>query len=261
MRKILTMRLPHSVIPAGALALAVAIPGLAQAEEHWPAPVQALSAQGLEIHAEFEAPGGLTGYAASYPTGEVAIYLTPDGEHAIVGTLVDAEGNDLSDAALDEHVRAAQYAEVWERLEQSHWIQDGDADAPRVIYTFTDANCPYCRQFWQAARPWVEAGDVQLRHIMVGILASNSPAKAATLLAAEDPAAALHAHSDGGEEAAPTAQTREIEEQVYANNQLFEELGMIATPSTLYRDGERVDRVQGLPSADRMIEVMGGEAP
>lgn len=253
------MRLPSPLLPVGALALAMAAPALA--DDHWPAPVQALSAQGLQIHAEFEAPGGLTGYAASYPAGEVAIYLTPDGEHAIVGTLVDAEGNDLSDAALDEHVRAAQFAEVWERLEKSHWILDGDADAPRVVYTFTDPNCPYCRQFWEAARPWVEAGEVQLRHIMVGILASNSPAKAASLLGAEDPAAALHAHSDGGEEITPAAQSREIEEQVYANNQLFDELGMIATPSTLFRDGDRVDRVQGLPSDERLVEVMGGEAP
>jgi thiol:disulfide interchange protein DsbG len=253
------MRLPYPLLPAGAMALALAPPVLA--DDHWPAPVQALSAQGLEIHAEFEAPGGLTGFAASYPSGEVAIYLTPDGEHAIVGTLVDAEGNDLSEAALDEHVRAAQFAEVWKRLEQSHWILDGDAEAPRVVYTFTDANCPYCRQFWEEARPWVEAGEVQLRHIMVGILAANSPAKAATLLGAEDPAAALRAHSDGGEAITPAAQPREIEEQVYANNQLFEELGMIATPSTLFRDGDRVDRVQGMPSPERMIEVMGGEAP
>ena len=249
----------HPLLPAGALALAMIAP--AQADDHWPAPVQALTDQGLQIHAEFEAPGGLTGYAASYPSGEVAIYLTPDGEHAIVGTLVDAEGNDLSDAALDEHVRAEQFAEVWERLEQSHWILDGDPEAPRVVYTFTDANCPYCRQFWEEARPWIEAGEVQLRHIMIGILASNSPAKAATLLGADDPAAALHAHSGSGEEVAPAAQPREIEEQVYANNQLFEELGLMATPSTLYRDGDRVDRAQGVPSAERMVEIMGGEAP
>lgn len=253
------MRLPTPLLPVGALALTLAAPALA--DDQWPAPIQALQAQGLEIHAEFEAPDGLTGYAASYPSGEVAIYLTPDGEHAIVGTLVDAEGNDLSDAALDEHVRAAQFAEVWERLEQSHWILDGDPEAPRVVYTFTDANCPYCRQFWEAARPWVEAGEVQLRHIMVGILTSNSPAKAATLLGAEDPAAALHAHSDSGDEVIPAAQARDIEEQVHTNNQLFEELGMIATPSTLFRVGDRVDRVQGLPNDERMLEVMGGEAP
>lgn len=249
----------NAALTAAVLALAVTAP--TQADDRWPAPVQALSAQGLEIHAEFEAPGGLTGYAASYHSGEVAIYLTPDGEHAVVGTLVDAEGSDLSEAALDEHVRAAQHADVWERLAQSHWILDGDPDAPRVVYTFTDANCPYCRQFWAAARPWVEAGEVQLRHIMVGILASNSPAKAATLLGADDPMDALHAHSASGEAVEPAAQPREIEEQVYTNNQLFDELGMIATPSTLFRDGERVDRVQGLPSDERMIEVMGGKAP
>ena len=253
------MRLPSPLLPVGALALAIAAP--AQADDHWPAPVQALTDQGLKIHAEFEAPDGLTGYAASYPGGEVAIYLTPDGHHAVVGTLVDREGSDLSKAALDEHVRAAQNAELWESLAASHWILDGDPEAERVVYTFTDANCPYCRQFWEEARPWVEAGEVQLRHIMVGILASNSPAKAATLLAADDPAAALHAHSGGGEEVEPSAQSREIEEQVYANNQLFEELGLMATPTTLYRDGDGLERIQGVPSRELMIDAMGGEAP
>ncbi|MFY0991089.1 thiol:disulfide interchange protein DsbG [Halomonas sp. C05BenzN] len=253
------MRPRTLLLPAGLAALAVAPPTLA--DDHWPAPVRALTDQGISIHAEFEAPGGLTGYAASYPGGEVAIYLTPDGEHAVVGTLVDAEGEDLSRAALDEHVRAARNAELWERLETSHWILDGDPEAERVVYTFTDANCPYCRQFWEEARPWVEAGEVQLRHIMVGILASNSPAKAAALLGADDPAAALHAHSGSGEEVEPAAQPREIEEQVYANNQLFEELGLMATPTTLYRDGDGLERIQGVPSPERMIEAMGGEAP
>ena len=253
------MRLRHSLLSAGLATFAVATPSLA--DDHWPAPVQALTDQGLKIHAEFEAPDGLTGYAASYPGGEVAIYLTPDGHHAVVGTLVDREGSDLSKAALDEHVRAAQNAELWESLAASHWILDGDPEAERVVYTFTDANCPYCRQFWEEARPWVEAGEVQLRHIMVGILASNSPAKAATLLAADDPAAALHAHSGGGEEVEPSAQSREIEEQVYANNQLFEELGLMATPTTLYRDGDGLERIQGVPSRELMIDAMGGEAP
>ncbi|MFW6346465.1 MAG: thiol:disulfide interchange protein DsbG [Halomonas sp.] len=247
-------------IPALLFASLVA-PTLALAEAPWPAPVQALTDQGLSIHAEFEAPGGLRGFAASYASGEVAIYLTPDGEHAVVGTLVDAEGRDLSRAALDEHVRAAQNAELRERLEESHWILDGDPEAERVLYTFTDANCPYCRQFWEAARPWVEAGEVQLRHIMVGILAANSPAKAATLLAADDPAAALHAHSAGDDEIEPGPQPRAIEEQVHANNQLFEALGLMATPTTLYRDGDRLERLPGVPSRERMIEAMGGEAP
>lgn len=240
------------------LALPVAIP-VAHAES-WPAPVQALVDEGLEIHGEFEAPSGLTGYAASHQGREMTLFLTADGEHAIVGTLIDAEGNDLSEAPIDALIRAPQEEQIWQDLAQSHWIQDGDPEAPRVLYTFTDPNCPYCHQFWALARPWVEAGEVQLRHVMVGILRQDSPAKAAALLGAEDPEAALHRHS-GGDSIAPAAQPREIEDQVYRNNQLFESLGLFATPTTVFRHDDRLDRVDGMPTEEKLLEMMGGEAP
>ncbi|WFM72210.1 thiol:disulfide interchange protein DsbG [Halomonas sp. CKK8] len=232
------------------------------AEEHWPAPVQALVDQGLEIHGEFAAPGGLSGYAASHRGREMAVYLTPDGDHAVVGTLLDAEGNDLSAAPLDKHVRSVQEAEVWQQLEESHWIQDGDPQAGRVIYTFTDPNCPYCARFHDQSRPWVEAGEVQLRHIMVGILKSDSPAKAAALLGAEDPAAALQAHQESDSGIDGSAQPREVEEQVYANNQLFEGLGLMATPTTYYRnEAGRLEKVEGAPDAARLEAMMGSPRP
>lgn len=47
-------------------------------------------------------------------------------------------------------------------------------------------NCPFRNLFWKQARPWVEAGDVQLRHVMVGMLRPDSAGKSAALLAAED---------------------------------------------------------------------------
>ncbi|MCE8018122.1 thiol:disulfide interchange protein DsbG [Halomonas sp. MCCC 1A17488] len=228
--------------------------------DDWPPPVRALIAEGLEIHGDFPAPGGLTGYAASHQGREMTVFVTADGEHAIVGTLVDAEGNDLSEAPLDELVRAPQENELWRRLEESHWIADGSVDAPRTLYTFTDPNCPYCHRFWEAARPWVEAGEVQLRHIMVGILEPDSPAKAAALLGADEPSAALHRHSSGND-VAPSAQPRNIEDQVYRNNQLFEELGFYATPSTLFLLDGRLERVDGMPDEARLVEMMGGEAP
>ena len=71
-----------------------------------PAPIQALANQGLTIHGQFDAPGGMRGFGASVQGQDMAIYLTPDGEHAIIGTLVDGEGTDLTEAQLDEHVRA-----------------------------------------------------------------------------------------------------------------------------------------------------------
>ncbi|MCG6659748.1 thiol:disulfide interchange protein DsbG [Halomonas campisalis] len=241
----------------GLLALGVNAP---IAADDWPAPVRALIDQGLEVHGTFDAPGGLTGFAASHQGREMAVYLTADGEHAVVGTLIDAEGNDLSEAPLDELVRAPQEAGVWAQLEASAWIADGSDDAARVLYTFTDPNCPYCRRFWETTRPWVEAGEVQLRHIMVGILQPDSPAKASALLGADDPEAALHAHS-GGDDIAPSAQPRDIEDKIYRNNQLFDELGLYATPTSVFRHGDRLERVDGMPEEERLVEMMGGEAP
>jgi thiol:disulfide interchange protein DsbG len=164
-----------------------------------------------------------------------------------------------SGVSADAAEQREREAQVWDWAEQSHWIQDGDPDAPRILYTFTDPNCPYCRQFWQATRPWVEAGEVQLRHIMVGILAPDSPAKAATLLAAGDPASALQSHYHDSETLEGLAQSREIEERIYDNNQLFDTLGLVATPTTLYRNGDRLAHVQGMPEEQTLIEMMGSE--
>ncbi|PRY61394.1 thiol:disulfide interchange protein DsbC [Vreelandella songnenensis] len=230
-----------------------------------PAPVQALANQGWEIHDPFDAPSGLQGFGASTQGQEAIIYLTPDGEHAIVGTLVDSEGNNLTEPQLDTHVRVALEAQTWQLLEESHWIQDGDTDAPRLIYTFTDPNCSYCQQFWEQARPWVDAGAVQLRHIMVGVLAPDSPAKAAVLLGASDPEAALARHK-AGEAIVVTAQPQDVEEQVYTNNQLFEALGLYATPTSAYQretpSGDtRIGRIQGMPDEEELIEMMGSETP
>ena len=82
---------------------------------------------------------------------------------------------------------------TWEQLERTRWIADGRADAPRKVYVFLDANCKYCTKFWSDARPWVNSGKVQLRHVMVGVIAPSSTGRAAALLADPDPAKRLAA--------------------------------------------------------------------
>lgn len=247
------------LLSAIALAFAGAIP-MAMAEE-WPAPIQAIADQGLTIHGDFEAPSGLTGYAASYQGQEVAVYLTSDGEHAVVGNLVDAEGNNLSREPLSALVRGPQDAETWSELEQSRWVRDGDPDAPRVVYTITDPNCPYCKKLWENTRPWIEAGEVQLRHILVGILREDSPRKAMAILESDDPARALHEHNLGDIPPAKERFSNETEQTLYENHQLMQGFGLQATPSTFYQVEEGVEVIKGLPSDERLQEVMGGPAP
>jgi thiol:disulfide interchange protein DsbG len=80
---------------------------------------------------------------------------------------------------------------TWDELAHTRWIADGPDDAPLKVYVFTDANCKFCTKFWSDARPWVDAGRVQLRHIMVGVIAPSSDGKAATLLLDPNPSRRL----------------------------------------------------------------------
>src|SRR5690606_4457408 len=110
---------------------------------------------------------------------------------AIIGTRVDAQGRNMDEDTLNELVVKPMQEQAWQALEESDWVLDGRADAPRVVYVFSDPNCPYCNRFWETARPWVDAGKVQLRHILVGVIREDSPGKAAAILSAKDPSAAL----------------------------------------------------------------------
>ncbi len=145
---------------------ALLIQAPASRAEELPAPIRSIEAKGAKIVGSF---------AAQYQNRGMALYLTPDGKHVIAGNLYDAEGKDLSQAPLQKLVYAPMSKQVWGEMEKSNWIEDGKQDAPRIVYLFSDPNCPYCNMFWEQARPWVESGKVQLRHIMVGIMPPCSP--------------------------------------------------------------------------------------
>lgn len=229
--------------------------------EQWPEPIRAVEARGAQVVGSFEAPGGLKGYAARYNGQGIALYLTPDGQHVLIGSLLDAKGDDLSRAPLEKLVYEPLGKEMWSRLEKATWIADGEDDAPRVVYVFSDPNCPYCNMFWKQARPWVESGKVQLRHVMVGMLRADSMGKSAALLAANDPEAALEEHESAGK-----ASTLKPQEKVSAamrrklddNLMLMGETGAAATPAIFYMDANgRLQQHQGAPQPDALEQIMG----
>jgi thiol:disulfide interchange protein DsbG len=231
-----------------------------QAKE-WPAPIKALEAQGVEVIGTFDAPGGLTGYAGMVDQQPLAIYLTADGKQAIVGSMIDAQGANLSQEPLNRLVSKPMSVKIWKQLENSTWIADGSKNAPRIIYTFTDPNCPYCNKFWNDARPWVTAGKVQLRHVIVAILTNTSAGKAAALLSAKDPQAALtqheQQHASGGLK--PLGQvSATVRAQLDANQKLMQQLGSSATPTIFYKDASgNLQKMQGAPSAEMLAKMMG----
>lgn len=155
---------------------------------------------------------------------------------------------------------------AWKRLESAKWIRDGNADAPRIVYVISDPNCIWCHRFWEVTRPWVNAGKVQIRHILVGFIKNSSEGKAASILSAQDQAAALTQNElsikqgDGGVAEAPVV-SADIKKTLADNRQLMRDFGFQGTPAIIYADesGDMV-AVSGFPGK-HLERVMGSPAP
>lgn len=253
----LRSRIPS--IFAASLMLMMAVGSRAE-NAQLPQAIKALEQQGLSVLREFEAGAGLRGFAGVAGDQPVAVYLQEDG-HAIVGMRLDAEGNPVDEAVLEQLVAKPLSDQAWAQLESAAWVLDGKADAPRVVYTFSDANCPYCNRFWEAARPWVDEGKVQIRHLLVGIIKEDSPAKAAAILGAPDPSAALTENESnfdkGGIAPAPSVPDDVL--QTLGNNQrLMMNMGFRGTPGIVVRQSDGlIDKYNGMPQGDTLGEVLG----
>lgn len=226
-----------------------------------PAVLRGIEKHGFEVIGEFDAPGGLRGFAGQVGGQPAAAYVTADSKNVMVGTLFNEKGEDVGAGPLDKLVAKPMSDRIWARLDGSAWVRDGRADAPRVVYTFSDANCPYCHRFWEAARPWVDSGKVQLRHVMVGVIREDSPAKAAAILGAPNPSAVFlqneHDFGKGGIKPAANI-SPELANKLDANQVLMMELGFQGTPGILFRDEHGVvQRVSGMPQGEDMGKVMG----
>ena len=243
------------------LALLLALlPGLAGAEE-LPAAVKAIEKQGITIIKSFDAPGGMKGYLGKYQDMGVTIYVTPDGKQAISGYMYDDKGANLSEQIIQKEIYAPQGRELWKQMESAHWILDGKKDAPRVVYVFADPFCPYCKQFWQQARPWVDSGKVQLRTLMVGVIKPESPATAAAILTSKDPAKTWHDYEQSGGKLklnVPASVAPEQMEILNNNQKLMDALGANATPAIYYlNDDNMLQQVVGLPDEQNLKAMMG----
>lgn len=225
-----------------------------------PASVKALENQGLQILKEFSTGTNIRAFAALTGSQPIGVYLSNDGS-VIVGTRLDAKGFRLDEAKIKEVAEYAKSENEWEKLESSEWILDGKLDAPRVVYVFSDPNCPHCHRFWQSARPWVEAGKVQLRHVIVGIIQEDSPNKAASILLSKNKSLALRNneinHASGGIKPVDVIPP-DIQKILEENKKLMTTLGLVGTPGIITRGNSfEINKITGTPQPDLLIEILG----
>lgn len=241
-------------------ACSVAAMSALAAGEALPPVVKVLEERGVSDIQEFKAGNDVRGFAGTAAQRPFVVYVTKDG-NAIVGTRIDAQGASLDAKTVDALVVQPMEEATWKRLESLNWVREGRADAPRVIYIFTDAACPWCHRFFDAARPWVASGKVQLRQLYVGVIRPDSGAKAAAILTAPNPVEAAERNErdfDKGGIAPLAAIPDAVQRTLDVDLQLMGQNGFRGTPGLVYRaQGGRMKSLGGYPQGDQMVDVLG----
>lgn len=209
---------------------------------------KSLSRVGLEVVSQFT-EDGINGYGALFQGQPVTAYQLPGSDKIIIGEMLSKHGTNLSQIHQQDHVIPEVGGRAWPHLEGSDYVIDqGKTDGP-VLYTITDPNCPYCLRLWETLSPLVKAGDIQVRHLIVGILGDDSLQKAAAILEADNSSEILHAYqmarSNGDEYELPKPSQESIE-RVLENNETMRKAGASGTPASYakYPDGS-VEYISG----------------
>lgn len=234
---------------------------VASADASYPPPIRALLKQGMVIKGSLPAPPGYHGYLGNVDGHPVPVYVPPDGKTAMVGTLFDTTGKDLTLAPLSAASVPTLDANTWAMLDKSTWVAEGAAKPKRIVYVFTDTECPYCHRLWQATQSRLEKNGVQVRNVIVAVIAPDSPTRGAAVLEAASPAAAFQQHegSFGHSTLKPLADiAKATASKLEANNALMDALGVTGTPAVVYKDDKGAVRMQaGVPPPSQIDAIFG----
>lgn len=216
-----------------------------------------LEQEGYQFIQQIPAPAQMVGWVGHQEQNASTVFIAKDGQYYIKGDLYNAKGDNLSIDAMNIHAKRVVLEDVWNSLATATWIQDGQKDASRIVYVFSDPNCPYCYQFWQRARPWVNAGKVQLRHIQVGIIREESRGQVATLLMSKNPEAVFaDINQNRGKKRLKHTDhiPADILKKIEFNQGLMGKYGFFSTPSIVWKNQQgEVKSAQGLSTKPQEI--------
>ena len=150
-------------------------------------------------------------------------------------------------------------ASLWTKLKEAASIPEGTGG--RRLYVFFDANCPYCHDLYETLQPLIGPKQLKVAWIPVGILALSSFGKAADLLEAKDPTAALaqaeRGFHQGGSAVRPRRATSTVATELMSNARLLTATGGDGVPFLVYKDQEgRVHAVVGNPPQSALLRII-----
>jgi thiol:disulfide interchange protein DsbG len=206
---------------------------------------------------------GLRGlYLRNGPEFQV-LYVTPDGRATIAGVMWDATGKNLTrgqvskiDGAIPtvvvdkdgaKSIEAAATSDALLSVEKASFGLAGDPSAPR-LWMIIDPYCSYSVRAFDALRPYVKAGRIQLAVVPISILdyednGQSTPAAQSLLSQTPDKMVEAWDHQDfrlAASESAPALLEK--------NNRLADAIGLRGTPTLVWRKADgSAGEIDGIP--------------
>ncbi|MEF9996994.1 MAG: thioredoxin fold domain-containing protein [Burkholderiaceae bacterium] len=150
---------------------------------------------------------------------------------------ITASGAAAVPPGMDVKAMYEQFAEKGKGFDMKPGI-----DGRPVAYVAFDAQCPYCVQLWEAAKPL--ADKVKFVWLPVAILNTNSEPQGAAILSAPDPAAMMERHEAAFKNPHRGLVTEDMviplaaREDVWSNSRIFRRTGGRSVPWGVFKNAK-----------------------
>lgn len=222
----------------------------------------------LSVLSTFPGPGNLHGFVLQPEGGQPMImYVDDKGQYAVYGTVINGNGENVTEQDTEKYVKKYTAMKIADNLAETTPIKEGRDDAPYKLIVVADPNCSACNYSYNAMKPFIDKGDLQVNWILVYFVRPDSQAKAAAIMSAEDPGKAMAENEAGfnmkteeGGIAPLTDIPQLLLNQLEGNMKFMHDTGISSTPTLIFytKEGE-LKYLSGAPSD--MAGFLQKEAP
>jgi thiol:disulfide interchange protein DsbC len=180
--------------------------------------------------------------------GTDIIYVDPNVNYVIAGRVIDARTREDLTAKKRDELLKVDFKSL--PLDQAVKLVRGNGS--RVVVTFEDPNCPYCKRLYKDLR---NVTDVTIYTFLYPILSPDSFEKAKAIWCAKDRAVAWDEYMGDGKapEAAPSDCKHPLQ-QVLA---LGQKLDVTGTPTLVFPDGSRFPGAVPAEKVEQKLNASG----
>lgn len=180
--------------------------------------------------------------------GTDVFYVDPSVNYVIAGRVIDARTREDLTAKRRDELLKVDFKSL--PLDQAVKVVRGNGQ--RVVVTFEDPNCPYCKKLYKDLRAMT---DVTIYTFLYPILSADSFEKSKAIWCAKDRAAAWDEFmTDNKVPEAAAADCKHPLQQVLA---LGQKLDVTGTPTLVFTDGSRYPGAVPAAKVEEKLNAMG----